>query len=253
MPTDSLRAPDYQRNGIRLYCGDCLDLLPQMEAGSVDAVVTDPPYDAKTHEGARNGFLGRREIPFAPLADMGFVPELLRVAARWVVCFCSLEMLGDYKRSAGEAWVRAGFWRRTNGVPQFTGDRPGQPGEGVAIMHGATKKRWNGHGRHGFWPYPIEQQSRVHPTQKPLPLMRNLITDFTDDGDTILDPFLGSGTTAIACLETGRKCIGIEKEPRYFDLAVKRCEAWFAEHYDAPLFDPPHTPAQETADDSGRN
>jgi len=66
----------------------------------------------------------------------------------------------------------------------------------------------------------------VHPTQKPVALMEYLIMRHT--ARTILDPFMGSGTTAVACIRTGRKFIGIEKEPRYFDIAVKRVEEEFA-------------------------
>lgn len=212
--------------GWTLIHGDCLQVLPTLEAGSVDAVITDPPYDAKTHKGARYGFRkSSSEIPFEPLADFVFLSECLRLSRGWILAFCALEMFGDYKRHAGERWVRAGFWRRRNGVPQFTGDRPGQPGEGVAIMHAGGKKRWNGGGKHGYWDFCIEQRSRVHPTQKPLDLMIALINDFTDPDDLILDPFMGSGTTGVACLQTGRRFIGIELDAGYFDIARQRLEA----------------------------
>lgn len=206
-----------------LHCGDCLEIMRGMADNSVDAVITDPPYDNKTHKGARYGFRKTSsEIPFDPLDDYGFVAELLRVSRGWVIAFCALEMFGDYKSASGENWVRAGFWRRPNGVPQFTGDRPGQPGEGVAIMHAGAKKQWNGGGKHGYWEFCIEQHDRMHPTQKPLPLMVALLTDFTNEGDTILDPFMGSGTTGVACMKTGRNFIGIEKDTTYFEIARAR-------------------------------
>jgi len=210
---------------VILYNADCLDILPTLEPGSVDAVVTDPPYDAKTHNGARYGFRATSsKIPFAPITPASIVPDLLRVASGWAIAFCSLEMYGAYRDAAGEAWVRAGFWRRTNGVPQFTGDRPGQPGEGLAIMHaGRRRKAWNRHGHHAFWEYPIVSGG-PHPTTKPLPLMENLVRDFTAEGDTILDPFMGSGTTGVACIRTGRKFIGIELDPGYFQIAVDRIQ-----------------------------
>ena len=211
-----------------LYLGDCLEILPTL--GKVDHIITDPPYDEKTHKGARYGFRETSsEIPFAPLLNMNFLGPLLLLSDSWVIVFCSLEMFGDYKKAAGIAWVRAGFWRRTDGVPQFTGDRPGQPGEGIAIMHGQGKKKWNGGGKHGFWSCGVERENRVHPTQKPISLICDLLSDFTAPGDLILDPFMGSGTTGVACARLGRKFIGVEIDERYFEIACRRIENAYAQ------------------------
>ncbi len=222
----------------QLYLGDCLAVLPTLPEGSVDAVVTDPPYDAKTHTGARYGFRATSsEIPFAPVDVLAIVPPILAVASGWVVSFCSLEMFGAYRDCAGDAWVRAGFWRRTNGVPQFTGDRPGQPGEGIAIMHaGRRRKAWNRHGNHAFWAYPIVCNG-PHPTTKPLSLMEALVSDFTLENELILDPFMGSGTTGVACIRTGRRFIGIEIDPNYFEIARRRIQAEWDQHQGTgPIF-----------------
>lgn len=214
--------PYYEQDGIVIYHGDCRESLSAL---SVDHVITDPPYDSKTHDGARTGGDGQTvlRIDFAPVnADLAYVSLLLAAAARWVVAFCSMEQLGDYKRASGACWVRAGFWRRTDGCPQFTGDRPGQPGEGVAVMHREGKKVWNGGGRHAYWICGVERNDRAHPTQKPESLMRDLVADFTTAGETILDPFMGSGTTLVAAKRLGRKAIGIELEERYCEIAAKR-------------------------------
>jgi DNA modification methylase len=215
--------PYYEDASVRIFHGDCREILPQLDA--VDHVITDPPYDDKTHAGARTGGDGSviLEIGFAPVnSDVWFVPLMLQLSRRWVLCFCSLEQLGDYRNAAGEMWVRAGFWRRPDGAPQFTGDRPGQPGEGIAIMHRKGRKAWNGGGHHAFWEYGIERSRRCHPTQKPEALMLAQIGQFTDAGETILDPFMGSGTTLVAAKRLGRKAIGIEREKKYCDLAIER-------------------------------
>jgi site-specific DNA-methyltransferase (adenine-specific) len=212
-------------------------VLPTLVPG--DVVLTDPPYDAKTHAGARTLGLASRarardgqrpitgaariEIDFDP-ADVSFTATLHRYCARWCVVFCALEMLGDYQAVAGEAWVRAGFWHRLDGAPQITGDRPGQPGEGLAILHRAGPKRWNGGGFPAFYSHGVVKHDRVHPTQKPESLMAELVRLYSDPGETIVDPYMGSGTTLVAAKRFGRKAIGIEVDQAYCALAVERLQ-----------------------------
>lgn len=228
--------PYYEQAGIVIYCGDCREILPTL--APVDHVITDPPYDHETHNGARTAKRDafgnvdpqthRIAIDFDTLDVASMAPVLVRLSKRWTLAFCGLEMLGDYRRAVADAWIRAGFWRRPDGAPQFTGDRPGQPGEGIAVMHRPLsagregRTRWNGGGRHGYYEYMVVKHDRVHPTQKPEPLMSHILTDFTDAGDTILDPFMGSGTTLVAAKRLGRKAIGIELEERYCEIAAKR-------------------------------
>ena len=92
------------------------------------------------------------------------------------------------------------------------------------MTYAKGKSRWNGGGRHGVWIMPkgIDGGANAHPTQKPEPLMRLLIALFTDVGETILDPFMGSGTTLRAAKDLGRKAIGIEIDERYCEIAAKR-------------------------------
>ena len=207
-----------------LYLGDCLEILPTL--GKVDAVITDPPYDAKTHDGALLG----GTIDFKPLPSVDVVAgALLSVCQKWCVSFCSLEMLFEYKKAVGAAWVRAGLWDRVVNMPQISGDRPAQGGEGIAIFHTPGRKQWNGGGNAAIYRYAVERGQKEHPTQKPVALMSELVVLFSNDGDVILDPFMGSGTTGVACANLGRKFIGIEIEPKYFDIACKRIEAAYAQ------------------------
>jgi site-specific DNA-methyltransferase (adenine-specific) len=201
--------------------GDCMKMLAGMDSSSVDHVITDPPYDAKTHEGMRasNGVV---QLGFDELSTMAHVREMLRVAKRWVIAFCALEQLGEYKLYAGDAWVRAGFWDRVNGMPQMSGDRPGQPGEGVAIMWaGGGRKSWNGGGASALWRCP-RTNGENHPTEKPVALMDMLLRQFTDYGDTVLDPFAGSGSTGVAAIRLGRNFVGCEMLDKYHDRAIVR-------------------------------
>jgi site-specific DNA-methyltransferase (adenine-specific) len=95
--------------------------------------------------------------------------------------------------------------------------------EAVAILHREGKKRWNGGGHHAVWVCNVEHGQ--HPTQKPIALLLDWIAKFTEPGELVLDPFMGSGTTGIACERLGRRFIGIEKDPKYFELACARITA----------------------------
>jgi len=208
-----------------VICADNREVLPAIPA--VDATLTDPPYTSATHKGARSSHNDYRSIPidFAPITDLWFVPALLNLTRRWVVAFCELEMLADYRRAAGDAYVRGGFWHKPDAMPQMTGDRPGQPGEGVAVMHRAGKKRWNGGGYPAFWSYGIERADRCHPTQKNLDHFIKLVQQFSDPDEVIFDPFCGSGTTGAAAIRCGRRFIGVERDPNYAATAAARLAA----------------------------
>lgn len=204
-----------------LYLGDCRDVLPTLP--EVDAVITDPPYGERTHAGARTGDGDVILVDFASIS----AEELVSIAAacvekarRWVVMTCEWRHAAMLEEL--EALVRLGVWIKPNGAPQFTGDRPGTGWEAVAILHRPGKKRWNGGGHHAVWNF--NKHSGEHPTQKPLALLDKWLTQFTDRGECVLDPFMGSGTTGVACMNLGRSFIGIEREPKYFDIARRRIE-----------------------------
>jgi site-specific DNA-methyltransferase (adenine-specific) len=212
--------------GWEMHLGDCIEVMSTLE--KVDHVITDPPYDERTHAGAVCGADGVTGVAFDPLADASATAaHILEAARRWCLAFCAVESIGDYARGAGKLWVRAGIWDKINPTPQLTGDRPGQAVEAIAIMHASGKKRWNKKGEAGIWRCrpPRGDDRPDHPTPKPVDLMLALVADFTDPEETILDPFAGSGTTGVACLRLGRKFIGIEKDPTYFALACERLRA----------------------------
>ena len=208
-----------------VICGDCLAILPALP--TVDHVISDPPYDDRTHDNAvttgASGATGVAEFGSINAYDLG--TPLVLAAWRWCIAFCALEQLGLYASGVGEAWIRSGVWDKINPMPQLTGDRPGQAVEGIAIMHREGKKKWNRGGGAAIWRCSVEHGQKNHPTQKPVKLMMDLIQDFTDPGDVILDPFCGAGTTLVAALRCGRRAIGIEMNPVYADLSRERCRA----------------------------
>lgn len=224
--------PYFERDGVTIYHGDCREILPALDP--VDVVLTDPPYSDRTHEGARSGntkggtvragsqSLG---IDFDPTTPEGLRTVFAMCAPkRWLISFIDYHMVPDLEDAPpkGIRGVRMGIWVKPNSAPQFTGDRPGQGWEAIWIAHRteAGRMRWNGGGHHAVWTHSVERGE--HPTTKPLPLVRTLTSLFTEDGETVLDPFMGSGTTLVAARDMGRRAIGIELEERYCEIAAKR-------------------------------
>jgi site-specific DNA-methyltransferase (adenine-specific) len=211
--------PYYEEAGITIYHGDCREILPTLK---VDVCITDPPYSEVTHAGARTAnSLASSEIDFASIGQDRFTSDIIKISEqvkRWTVLTCDWRhafMLEDL-----ELLVRLGVWVKPNGAPQFTGDRPATGWEAVAVLHAAGKKRWNGGGSRAVWTFNVEHGQ--HPTQKPLALVKAWVRDFSDEGETILDPFMGSGTTLVAAKDLGRKAIGIELEEKYCEIAANR-------------------------------
>jgi site-specific DNA-methyltransferase (adenine-specific) len=223
-----------------LYLGDCMDILPTL--GKVDAVITDPPYEAEAHTKDRR-LLGKQEsgertVEYGAL-DFCMMNEDLRqnstfysqqICSGWMLTFCQAEAVSlwrDAHEAAGAKYKRAMVWIKPDGAPQFTGDRPGMGYESiVASWCGTGRSQWNGGGRHGVFKHPQRDNNspKQHMTQKPIALMRELLQLFSNVSQTILDPFMGSGTTGVAAIQLGRKFIGIEREPKYFDIACQRIE-----------------------------
>ena len=174
-----------------LYREDCRFILPTVR--DVDHVITDPPYGTdETHaqhlssvtlrSGSTRQDLGFDGIAAAELVD--HTREWVKLARRWVVFTC--EWKHAHHLDAEGLLVRFGIWRKPDGAPQFTGDRPGMGWEAVAICHRPGKKTWNGGGKHAVWTIP-KGVGDGHPTQKPVGLLREWVRDFTDPGEAILD------------------------------------------------------------------
>lgn len=219
--------PYYEHAGQTIYHGDCREILPLVRA---EHCISDPPYSANTRAGARtrndDKHAGDVLVPFSITEE-----EILSIAqlisssiSRWFVASMDWRHVAAIEKAVPEGlrFVRAGCWVKSNSAPQFTGDRPAPGWEMVACLHSsATKMRWNGGGARAVWQTSIENQNG-HPTPKPLELMRTWVQQFTDEGETIVDPFCGSGTTLVAAKNLGRKAIGIEIEERYCEIAAKR-------------------------------
>jgi len=238
--------PYYQDQWATLYHGDCLEVLPEL--GPVDHVITDPPFSSDIYQRCRTkaGDIGKPNDLTAQIiikqGGIGCVDELIDpisehifcLAQRWALIWSDHETSHRWRdalTSVGMEYIRPGVWVKNDPMPQFTGDRPAMGYEVCTIAHATNnrkpvKKRWNGGGKAAVWRHGLCQGNARpdHPCPKPLPLMAELVGLFTDPGELILDPFMGSGTTLRAAKDLGRRAIGIEINERYCEIAAKRLQ-----------------------------
>jgi len=220
-----------------LYLGDCRDILPTLE--TVEHIVCDPPYEASLH--AAKAHLSNlrkdagpelKEIDFAAVDDIRaeFVSLSSTICEGWFIAFCTVEGAWPWAQEINASpmkYKRACVWVKPDSTPQLNGQGPAQGAECfVCAWAGSGHAKWNAGGKRGVYRHLVNNPERhgAHPTEKPRRLMAEILMDFTNEGQTILDPFMGSGTTGVAAVQMGRKFIGIEREPKYFDIACKRIE-----------------------------
>lgn len=218
----------------RLLLGDALEILPTLDG--VDQIIGDPPYEDELH-----GAIGRirrsdgremiQDLTFAGVnADRASIAAAcVRASAGWVILFTLAEGVRAWRddiQAAGGKWDTTCFWVKPDASPRFNGQGPARGAECfVTAWAGKGYRRWNGGGKRGIYTHCVNAgRQGEHPTEKPVPLMRELVADFTRPGETVCDPFLGSGTTGVACIQLGRRFIGIERNPKWFDLACRRID-----------------------------
>lgn len=215
-----------------LHCPDSFAFLRGMVSDAVDVIVTDPPYPEHVQSNMCSGSLvGTKSVPkyelgFEALADKQreHLAECVRIAKRWSLIFCSVEDFGLYRALVGPAYVRGGIWYKSNAMGQLTGDRPAAAYEGVACLHRAgAAKYWNGRGSYGIWRCNGTRGKKDrHPNEKPLNLCLKLVALFTERGETVFDPFCGSGAIGEACLRLGRNYVGLDSDISWVGKSMAR-------------------------------
>ncbi len=134
----------------------------------------------------------------------------------------------DALQAAGARWDTVLCWVKPDSAPRFNGQGAARGFECIATAWcGTGHRRWNGGGRRGVFTHPTAKGG--HPTAKPVALMQELVALYTRPGDLVCDPFMGAGTTGVACLKLGRRFVGIEIDPNYYDMACRRLAAAAAE------------------------
>lgn len=204
----------------KLYHGDCLGVMSQLET-KFDLCLTDPPYGIKQDKGF-SGFSGFGGFG-KPIARKQYIDnwdkkrpskdifDLILNKANKVLIFGG-NFFADLLPQSTH-WI---VWDKKNTMPTFSDAEL----IWTNIKRNSVKiKTFTYNGLIGK-----DKTIRVHPTQKPVELIEILLTDYSNKNDLILDPFLGSGTTAIACENLNRRWVGIEKEEKYCEIAAKRIE-----------------------------
>ncbi len=196
-------------DAVTLYLGDCRDLLPKL--GKADAVVTDPPYglnkDGQTASKGKHG--GRKAFEFLgwdcvrpDSSTFKLILDCADVCVIWGGNYFS-----DYLPPSGK-WL---IWDKGQEINQSDGELAWTSLPGALRIFRLNRAA-------------LLFEGTNHPTQKPVALMIWCIKQLPDTCQTILDPFMGSGTTGVACVKLNRNFIGVELEPTYFDIACKRIE-----------------------------
>ena len=207
--------PYYQDEFVTIYNSDCLMVMPALRP---DIIITDPPYGIgeSNKKNLSRGTLAKPkdygEYDWDKEKLSPIYIDLMRFISRHQIIFGG----NYYDLPATKCYL---VWDKDNGNNDFADCELAWTNFNRAVRK--IKHRWNGMLQQNM----KEKEEREHPTQKPLAVMREIIEDFTNASDLILDPFMGSGTTLVAAKSLGRKAIGIEINQKYCDIAVKRLQA----------------------------
>jgi site-specific DNA-methyltransferase (adenine-specific) len=222
-----------------LYRGDCLEATKLIDV-QVDLSLCDPPYEESMHTADRmvkagvEGWGTKTEAHKFGAMDEHTRSEITRLMVEktkgWLMIFCQSEGIYYWKNAIeqhGGKYRFTGAWVKPSSKPNLSGDSPGLGFETVVSgWCGGGKSRWNGGGKAAVWTHnPAKRTAdNTHTSIKPHSLMVELVGLFSNEGQTVLDTFMGSGSTGVAAVALGRKFIGIERDPEYFNICCRRIE-----------------------------
>ena len=209
----------------QIICGDCLEVMQGIPDKSIDLVLTDPPYGINYLSNMRGERFNRiiNDENDYRLVTYPILNEKLKEDSVALI-FCSFKNYSkDYLELTSYFDVKnCIIWDKGGGGIGDLFHSLLTDYEMVIVAH-KGKCLIRGKRDGSVWNYPkVPPSKMIHPTQKPIELIKALIEKFSDENDLILDPFLGSGTTALACLELNRHFIGIELSPEYCEIARNR-------------------------------
>ena len=219
----------------KLYQGDCLEVMKNIEDGSVDLVVTDPPYEITTTGAGIYKQADKQYVKELNGMKDGFSEEVLDELCRVmkkinIYFFCSQKQiipLLDYFAKKKKCNWNILSWHKTNPVPAC-GNKYLTDTEFILFFREKGVKVYGSFDTKRTWyATPLNQSDKKkygHPTVKPQAILENLVVNSSQEGEVVLDCFMGSGSTGVACLNTNRNFIGIELDEGYFNIAQNRIE-----------------------------
>lgn len=210
----------------RLYLGDCLDLMRYIEDKAIDFTLSDIPYDAVNRKDNGLRKLDKDKADIITFNLEIFLNEIYRVSKNSICVFCGKEQFSIiYKFFAGKkGTTRPIVWHKSNPSP-MNGQHIYLSGVelGVWFKYSGAKV-FNAHCKNTVFRHP-NGSSKLHPTEKNHKLLEELILDNTNENDIVFDPCMGSASHLYVAQKHNRRYIGIEKEPKYFEIAKKRIES----------------------------
>jgi site-specific DNA-methyltransferase (adenine-specific) len=218
--------------GATLYLGDCREILPTL--GKVDAVVTDPPYSARTHKGHDLGAASRRDgadrlpLGYAALSNedcYALAGLFCDITQGWIVWMHDHTLAPSIHSALSNAgryvFAPLPYFHAGRSV-RLTGDGPSSWTDWITVARTSKQLRWGtlpgGYVATDGW------NDKARMGGKPTRLMSCLVTDYSKLGNVVCDPFMGAGTTGVACAREGRRFVGVEIDEVAFDVACRRIE-----------------------------
>lgn len=202
--------------------GDCLEVLKTLPTNSVDAVVTDPPYNAINRETSGLRLLDKGAADSAPVDIPAVAAELMRVASGSIYVWCSGEQFSEWTwafRDAGLTTRNCAWWK-SNPSP-MNGESLWLSALELCVFARKPMAYFALHCASPVWKGPSEPRDD-HPTAKPVWLMKRQVMASVPESGVVLDCYLGSGTTGVAALSENRRFLGIERESSYCEIARRR-------------------------------
>ena len=220
-----------------IYLGDCIDILPTL--GAVDAVVTSPPYNCGKDYGAGGDNLTDEQFTYL-LSNGAFGAEariFIINVGQYIGSRTQRRLFRDVLLEATDKpLIDEVIWDKGPANGAAWGNYPNSPrirAQHESIFVFGNAKMPNGNGiswadwsrlTTSIWNLPATVDLKVHPAMMPVSVAERCVMLWSDVEGVVVDPFMGSGTTGVAAMKIGRKFIGIEREPKYFDIACKRIE-----------------------------
>jgi site-specific DNA-methyltransferase (adenine-specific) len=207
---------------VKLYQGDCLDVMRRLSDGCVDVIITDPPYNAINRNSGGLRLIDKGKADDLPINIDELAIEFLRLATGSIYVWCSDEQYTNWVMAFKDrgCTTRICAWWKSNPSP-MNGEYLWLSALELCVFARKRNAPFYRFCKPPLWHGPSESFPG-HPTPKPLWLMSELVTASTPKRGTVFDPFMGSGTTGVACVQTGRNFIGCEIDPSYFAIAQKR-------------------------------